>query len=611
MNAQSAPNIAPRRPAGFGALVLLALVAATSACAPAAYQYSGWQGHVVAAPSPLPPEGVTEPVFTIFAHGTGGHRLGFDGELISDFSAAYWGRGGTNAENAFFRAHYLRTFLILDGVGTSDMPGAPDSDAPIGLATDAAPRDPMPGDFWPGGDLAKRLKPLWMRVSQMRLLKTADQAHRGDLMGDGWDDNVAHALSVLLRLHAAGALPRVVNIVGWSRGAVTALKLANAIDDVFVRGRAFQAPIDYMRGYASENLTPIVAPVAPPIPEDRLELNLFLVDPVPGRFGADGETFGSKRSEERFPPDEQDYRRLPPIVRRCLITLAIDEQREGFAPLDAEDIAVVDPARTTVAWLPFPGIHRTQVRLEPQDPTPDYDDPPVRATLTEVPRLVRALTLRFLSSAGTPLRRAPDPQLLTPDGALPTCAWAVELYARIWLRREDYHRTRNRGLGERLMGGLQPRKFTGYPFAGREYPGWNPIQAERRRADLFTAALGTYVERPGFFVNEHHRACFARAWPALDEFLRGGAPGPVPPPAMRELLALDVSPALREVLMRLGIRRHGARLEAGPDFRFGARLGEPLRHDRAPRPARFTGALERMGLWAVERPVLRGEQAAE
>ncbi|MCB9787617.1 MAG: hypothetical protein H6744_13125 [Deltaproteobacteria bacterium] len=584
---------------------MVALVAATTGCSPAAHQYSGWQGHAVAGTRPLPPRGVTEPVFTIFAHGTGGHRYGFDGELISDFGAAYWGRGATNAENAFYRAHYQRTFLILDGVGTSGMPGAPDSDTPIGLATDTAPGHPMPGDFWPGGDLAKRLKPLRMRVSQMRLLKTADQAHRGDLMGDGWDDNVAHALSVLLRLHAAGALPRVVNIVGWSRGAVTALKLANAIDDVFVRGRPFRAPIDYMRGYAPENLTPIVAPVSPSISEDRLEINLFLVDPVPGRFGADGETFGSKRSAERFPPDEQDYRRLPPIVRRCLITLASDEQREGFAPLDADDIVVADASRTTVAWLPFPGNHRTQVRLEPQDPTLDYDDPPVRATLTEVPRLVRALALRFLSAAGTRLARAPDPQLLGPGGALPSCAWAIELYSRIWLRREDYHRTRNRGMGERLMGGLQPRKFTGYPFAGREYPGWNPIQGERRREDLFTAALGTYVDRPGYFINEHHRACFVRTLPALDRFLREGTPGPIPPDATRELLTLKGSPAVRETLKRLGIRLRGGRFEASPGFRFGARLGEPLRHGRAPRPARFTGALERMGLWTVARPNLR------
>ena len=33
-----------------------------------------------------------ERVFTVFAHGTGGHRSGWDLELVTEFGAAYWGR---------------------------------------------------------------------------------------------------------------------------------------------------------------------------------------------------------------------------------------------------------------------------------------------------------------------------------------------------------------------------------------------------------------------------------------------------------------------------------------------------------------------------------------
>ena len=41
-----------------------------------------------------------------------------------------------------------------------------------------------------------------------------------------------------------------------------------------------------------------------------------------------------------------------------------------LAPLDAEDLEV-EGSRTRAVWLPFPGIHRTQLRMEPRDPAGD------------------------------------------------------------------------------------------------------------------------------------------------------------------------------------------------------------------------------------------------
>lgn len=591
------PMIRRRRPPALLMVALLACLLAGGCLS----RPSGWEkrGALPEATQDGPPIGVVwapgEPrVFTVFAHGTGGHRTARDGEIVTEFGAAYWGRGATEDVNDFYERHYQRTFLILDGVGTTAMTTS--SGETIGLATEVCPEHPMPGDFWPD-TVSKPLKPEPARVSEMVLAKTAWTAHRGDLMGDGWDDNVIHTLYVLGRLDDAGQRPEVINVIGWSRGAVTGIKLANAICDWFVDGRAIYAQRDYMLGYAPENLIEALPARPRLVPVDDIEINLFLIDPVPGRFGGDGETFGSKRSIERFAPDEVDYQQLPRIVRRCLITLANDEQREGFAPLDANDVRVLAPSRAQVAWLPFPGNHRTQVRVMTYDVV-EVGDPPEVFHLTSVPVVVWDLAWRFLTYCGTEFQ-----ENAAIDGRLRRSDELVELYADMWLLRKPYHEVRNRGPGSRVMGGLMPRIYTGYPFAGREYSGLDPIQRDRARSDLFTANFGVYTQSPGFFVNEHHRACFETAYPETYRYLTGAGPArSVPPAAADELRGLDDDTALWRQLEGVGMRRAGDGFHVVEDFRFGDQLGEPLRKDDPPAPARFTGALNSMGLITEPHP---------
>ena len=531
--------------------------------------------------------------FTIFCHGTGGHRHGRDLELISELGAAYWGRGETNDENAFYRQHYQKTFLILDGPGTTNMP-ATSGGEPIGLATLFDPRHAMPGDFVPN-TLDKPLK-LTGRVSDTKLKKTFFLAQRGEFMGDGWDDNVAHALFVLDHLKEQGRFPERINLAGWSRGSVTCLKLANAIEGRYAAGRPFYVQKDLTKGYAADNLRVFYPALSKGelVSPDAIEINMFLIDPVPGRFGADGLTFGSDRSDEIFPPDEQDYQVIPGMVRRCIITLANDEQREGFAPLDADDIRVLHPERSSVVWLPFPGIHSTQVRMEPRDPDDFHNVPPVRDQLTAVPHLAWDLAWRFMTTCGTRFER----NLIADEkfgGRLRTPQEICELYSNVWNRKEMYHQARNRGLGQRIMGGLMPRLYTGYPFAGREFWGKNPLQLPRHRKDLFTAEFGVYVEHPGFFINEHHRWCFQRAYPSLYRhlFTLPTVEKPVPSSAAAELKTIrQGSPELWRQLERCGVQE----LESCVMKTDAFRRGEPLRKNREALPPRFAGQLDRMGL---------------
>jgi Domain of unknown function (DUF5621) len=575
-------------------------------------------------------------VFTIFCHGTGGHRNGRDLELITEFGAAYWGRGdkneGPDLEDEFYKQTYQKSFLILDGVGTCDMYTTATGPAQVGNATDTAPGHPTPGDFEPCDALKAKKRESggedWqVRVTGLKLKKLAWSKHRGDIHGDGWDDNVAHALFVLKQLKDSGEFPEVINCTGWSRGGVTCLKLAYWIHEYFVEGKAFHVLKNYEKGYVDGNYVELsgLPKITEKVKADDLEINLFPIDPVPGRFSTDSTAWGSSKDEEKFPPGEVDYQNLPPTVKRCIITLACDEQREGFVPICGgwpehkdengkvilaakEKLKVKDSTKSTVVWLPFPGIHRGQLRMEPRDPLTDgetrvfgktikknFNEPPVRHLLTAVPHLVWDLAWRFLTQCGTHFKR----NILEDEkfgGGLLGVKDVVELYSNVWLLKEAYHQGRNRGLKARAQGGLAPRLFTGYPFGGRDSKFSHkkaPTSPAHLRRHLFTKRLGYYVKYPGFFINEHHRCCFEIAYPELYKWLTTGKRETEqeesvfrqlsePKELLAELESIDWDLDLGHVLSQLAIEKSTSE-EGVVSFAYkptvtrrGDELGEPL-----------------------------------
>ncbi len=443
---------------------------------------------------------------------------------------------------------YHKTFLILDGCGDSDMdvypkghPLDPKNKKQVGVT---GYPNPMPGDFW-GNTLDKKIKckgrnwrhytprKLGHRVSLMKLKKVVGK-NRGAILGDGWNDNVCHALLVLRqRLITEGGrklFPNVINLVGWSRGSVTALKLAYWIDRYFVQGEPFLVP----KGYDASDLddSPGDGAVQPVeagdssveylaaltddekihLPDDlanNLQVNIFAVDPVPGRAGFSGDWGGSHRAKEEFTTKkgEEDYRTIPKIVNNCIITLAIEERREGFHVLDQTKITITgkrDNDSPNVVWLPFPGRHRTQVRLDIREP----DDEAIKNQLTAVPKIVFDLAWRFLEHHGTKFEK----DLSGTWGGKMSVQEVVEEYSEILIRRSEWHETRNTGPTERVQGGYAWRKFTGFPRGVTASEKLKPSQ-------LMTSAMGTYTLSPGFFINEHHRWCFELAYPKIYKFL--------------------------------------------------------------------------------------------
>jgi hypothetical protein len=51
---------------------------------------------------------------------------------------------------------------------------------------------------------------------------------QGSVSGSGWDDNVIHAIATISELDP---LPERINMIGWSRGAVTCTKTAFLMND--------------------------------------------------------------------------------------------------------------------------------------------------------------------------------------------------------------------------------------------------------------------------------------------------------------------------------------------------------------------------------------------
>lgn len=253
--------------------------------------------------------------FTIFNHGTNSHRDRTDGEIIATFG------------NAMPSTDEYFTYLITDGPGSAPR---------TRLGT------PRPGTFnWATRNREK--KKFWVGKTE---LGDGSSPWRitGLVSGGGWDDNVRHALVVITDLLCRGLPPQTINMIGWSRGAVTCLKIANALWDPSTR-----------EGFLRD-----------------IAVNIFAIDPVAG--GGAGVV--------------QDTRLVTPNVKNYIGTLAQDEQRGGFGPQDADRIHILDPESSNVVLLPFPGKHNTQVQRN-------------SGALPEVAAVVWDLAYKFLDGFGT------------------------------------------------------------------------------------------------------------------------------------------------------------------------------------------------------------------
>lgn len=246
------------------------------------------------------------PVFTIYCCGTAFNRNSQD-ELVATFAALTAGYEVRTSPSG--NAPVTGTYLILEGPGSDTGNGAvmPGVNNPLlGVAKDIAnPFIEQQIKAAPHGADAGFIRSFYGETGDTPYSQLTAKAN-----GTGWHDNVLRAVSVVANLHVQ---PTVINIMGWSRGAVTAIKIANRLWEVF--GAV-------------------------------IRVNLFLIDPVHGQVV-------SQAVEDT---------RLPPNVRRARIILAVhDVDRLFFDPQDASVVYVQNAAATTLEWLPMAGNHSGQV----------------------------------------------------------------------------------------------------------------------------------------------------------------------------------------------------------------------------------------------------------
>lgn len=130
---------------------------------------------------------------------------------------------------------------------------------------------------------------------------------RGVIDGYGWEHNVDHTMAVL---KATIDLPRTINMVGWSRGAITCFMIAHAL---------LQEPRT-----------------------SGIEVNIFAFDPVPGPGNF----------------DDPNKVTLPANVKRYSAVVQEDERRKIFKPVL---INANEAGDSKTRFYYMPGGHSTGV----------------------------------------------------------------------------------------------------------------------------------------------------------------------------------------------------------------------------------------------------------
>jgi hypothetical protein len=226
----------------------------------------------------------------------------------------------------------------------------------------------MPGDF----DIGSMHNPISLGKSSFW----------GKITGAGWDENVAYALAIIERTYdqipnGKRYLARI-NMLGWSRGGVTALMLANALS----RHPKFK----------------------------NVEVNIMAADPVNGPVGL-----------------EPDHYTLPPNVKNFSAIIKSTAANFGFSPLHKSQLRVLNPQVTQVEYFFMYGNHSM---------TADFVLDKSGNTIVEDPALVLCydFAYKFLQKNGTEFSPIAKKQIaLTPQEKL-------NCYAKVMMNRAHYQK---------------------------------------------------------------------------------------------------------------------------------------------------------------------------
>jgi hypothetical protein len=436
----------------------------------------------------------TGSVFTVFNHGTDFHRDKDPNELITRLSESALGSEArivlTGPPSPRDPLPYRLAspdpgYVICEGPG-SEAVSAEDSRSGVAHAFPGRDNPILGGEKATSEslDLNPALSPAGRRrywilgarqtsAFQDSFMGQTPEAHQltGRAFGNGWDDNIYKVVWLVQHLKfGEDRQIDTVNIVGWSRGAVTSLKMANKLFEVF---------------------------------EDTIRVNIVAIDPVPGGFTR----------------ETLDTKVIPPNVRDYLAVLALDDDRSNFQPLDRAKVRLMAPRSqhgsggnpesrnpmhlvTRVHFLPMPGNHSDLVNS-------DLSSPAVRGSAELTERIAR----QFLLAHGTGMKAAPD----SDRGRV------CRAYAELSLHREEIAASASGGWvdavgGYRLERGVRAHRSAYVEESAaylnahhRALCGGAPACAGRERA--YTTAAWTGWNEPGTLELSRQQGC---VMPMLD-----------------------------------------------------------------------------------------------
>lgn len=247
------------------------------------------------------------------------------------------------------------------------------------------------------------------------------RAISGAALGQGREENVIKASTIV----ANTSFEKIV-IVGWSRGAATGIHIANQLNELGLNTPEY----------------------------------LFLIDPVAGLD--DGLT-------------DENVRRIPKNVTRCVTLLAMGEQRKLFQPQDRNRIKPITNPKNVV-FLPVHGKHSQVADAhESIDASAQITEHLLREFITEIAGEKK--TEELLQDI-RPLVVEEDSKISKSEAQGKEL---IKLYAHTQVFLKDYQKK----AGLSLFYGPRP----------------------------FTDQLETYTNEHTIFVNENHRELFNKFYP--------------------------------------------------------------------------------------------------
>jgi len=289
--------------------------------------------------------------FTVFSHGTK-HSRETEGTTIGDITAELKGTE-------------YNDFLVLDGPGAKGK--LPGSYAYNDLSREVSVDERM-STF--GGKKVMGV-PLGIGASE-KLSRVADLA-----TGTSAQHSAATAVSNILSENADG-IPGVINMIGFSRGAaVTSSQIVDQLKQVFgERSPSDQRP--------------------------RLQVNLFLIDPVAG--GNKGDKHPNRLSQNQD-TDNVHINSLFAVYSR-------DDEKATYTPQYPHRLDISDDVKT--GYTEMAGRHTTQGMtsttlkdLRGKEHAPNKPDDPLRSYLDGPSSLLKKYTMKFLEDRHPGLVEAP------------------------------------------------------------------------------------------------------------------------------------------------------------------------------------------------------------